>query len=111
MKLLKTSKAGIAVATLYVLVAMTIFVAHIYSVKTNPADSGESAIPFFMLALPWVMFVPASWHHLPAWSWLAYPVLWFCVTFNAFLIYSAVGLVTSIVQWAWGRFLYVARNR
>lgn len=111
MILLKTSKAGIAVATFYVLFAMTVFVAHIYSVKTSPSDSGESAIPFFMLALPWMMLVPASWHYLLAWSWLAYPVLWFCVTFNAFLIYCAVGLATSIVQWAWGRFIFVVRNR
>jgi hypothetical protein len=104
MRFLKISKVGITVSTLYVLLAMAVFVAHIYSVKTNPADSGESAIPLYMLALPWMMFVPASWYYLAEWSWLAYPVLWLCVALNAFLIYSVTGLLTSIIQWIWHRF-------
>ena len=85
MKLLKFSKVSLAIASFYVLLATIVFVLHFYSVKTNPADSGESALPFFILTLPWMMFVPTSWFNLPAWNWLAYPIAWFCVTFNAFV--------------------------
>lgn len=69
MKLSRATRAGGAAAILYLIAALIFFVAHRYSVRTNPADSGESAIPLAMFALPWVMFIPDSWHYLPARSW------------------------------------------
>ncbi|MDD5275752.1 MAG: hypothetical protein PHR16_06690 [Methylovulum sp.] len=111
MKFLKKSKLALTVAGFYLLLAMAVFAAHLYSVTTNPADSGESGIPFFMLTLPWIKLVPVSWYYTAAWSWLAYPVSWFCVALNTFIVYCTVGLAHSITAWAWKRFLASARNR
>lgn len=111
MKFLKKSKPALIIASFYLLLAMAVFAAHLYSVKTNPADSGESGIPFFMLTLPWITLVPGSWHYTAAWSWLAYPVSWFCVALNGFIVYCTVGLAHSITRWAWRRLVDSARNR
>ena len=94
-------KIGIAASSLYVVLALAVFVAHLYSVETNPADSGESGIPIFMLTLPWMMYIPSSWHYSSAWGLFAYPVSWICIALNALLIYGIVALSTSIVRRLW----------
>lgn len=101
MKLVKASKVAKVIALLYVLLVITVFLAHIYSVKTNAADSGESAIPLYLLALPWIKLIPASFFYSTAWGWLAYPALWLCVSLNGFFIYyiiSRSALVISYVR-------------
>lgn len=99
--MLKTPRAGIAAATLYLLMALVVFLSHLYSVKTNPADSGESGIPFFLLTLPWMRFVPASWRYAPAWEVLAYPLAWLCILINAGVLFALFGGLATIVQWGW----------
>ena len=105
------SKIGIAASSLYVLFALVVFVAHLYSVETNPADSGESRIPFFMLTLPWMMYIPSSWHYSSAWSLFAYPISWICIALNALLIYGIVALSTSIVRRLWKDVWHVIHHR
>lgn len=104
----KISKIAIVAASLYLLIAVAVFVAHLYSVKTNAGDSGESAIPLFMLSLPWIMLMSTFWQS-GIWAWLAYPVLWLCIGFNAVLIYAGVSFVVFILQWL-GKILHRVRN-
>lgn len=98
--LLRKSRAGAVAAMLYLLAAAGVFVAHWYSVKTNPADSGESAIPFFLLTLPWMLAVPESWMSSAAWAWMAYPLAWLCVGVNALILYGAVALGVFVLGFA-----------
>lgn len=97
------SRAGAAAAVLYLLIAAAAFVAHLYSVKTNPADSGESALPFVLLGLPWTMQLPSHWMGLEIWPWIAYPVGWLCVALNAAILYGLVALSLSGARWLWGK--------
>jgi len=105
------SKIGIAAVSLYVVLALVVFAAHLYYVETNPADSGESGIPFFMLTLPWMMYIPSSWHYSTAWSLFAYLISWICVTLNALLIYGIVALTTSIIRRLWRVVRHAIINR
>jgi hypothetical protein len=89
---LRKSRAGAVAALLYLLIAAGVFIAHVYSVKTNPADSGESAIPFFLLTLPWTLAVPASWMYSAVWAWAAYSLAWLFVGINALILYCAAAL-------------------
>lgn len=86
------SKPGRYVAGAYLMLAMIAFVTHLISVNTNPGDSGESAIPFFMLTLPWGMMLPKSLFYSSAWAYMAYPVGWLLVILNSLLIYFPFGL-------------------
>jgi hypothetical protein len=101
MKPFKPSTLGIVLALLYLLLVLLFFVAHLYSVETNPADSGESAIPLYLLALPWMAWVPSAWTSWSEWSWLAYPVLGFCIALNAVLVFTMVSALAFIVSWGW----------
>ncbi len=87
-----SSKPGRFVAGAYLLLAMFAFATHLISVKTNTGDSGESAIAFFLLTLPWGMMLPKSLFHSPAWAYLAYPVGWLLVILNSLIIYLPFGL-------------------
>jgi hypothetical protein len=98
MKFPGKSTAGAIAAILYLLVAAGVFVAHVYSVKTNPADSGESAIPFFLLTLPWALAVPEALIRSTAWVWLSYPLAWLFVGLNALILYCAVALGVFVLH-------------
>jgi|CXWL01.1.fsa_nt_gi hypothetical protein len=110
MKLSKNSKVGVAVAGVYFLVALAAFVGHIYSTRTNPADSGESALLFYLLSLPWMKLIPAPWMYSQFWPWLAYPVAWLCITLNIFLVFRIISLACSMAHWARGKAIGALRN-
>lgn len=95
---LKKSRFAVAVTAVFLFAALVFFIEHIHSVATNPADSGESALLFYMLALPWISLVPSSWTYWSGWYWLAYPVAWFCVVINALVIYLVVALAAAMVR-------------
>jgi len=86
------SKPGRIIAGAYLVLAMIAFVTHLISVKTNPADSGESALPFFLLTLPWGMMLPKSLLYTSAWAYLAYPVGWMLVLLNSLILYLPFGI-------------------
>jgi hypothetical protein len=46
------SRAGRLITGTYLFCTAAAFLAHLYSVNTNPADSGESALPFFSFNTP-----------------------------------------------------------
>ena len=86
------SKPGRIIAGIYLAMALVAFVTHLISVKTNPADSGESALPFFLLTLPWGMMLPKSLLYTSAWAYLAYPVGWLLVALNSLILYFPFGI-------------------
>ncbi len=86
------SKPGRIVAGGYLLLAAIAFVTHLVSVNTNPADSGESALPFFLLTLPWGMMLQKSLLYTSAWAYLAYPVGWLLVALNSLILYFPFGI-------------------
>ncbi len=86
------SRFGWFIAGAYIALALVTFVAHLVPVKTNPADSGESAIPFFLLTLPWGMMLPKSLLYTSAWAYLAHPVGWLLVLLNSLILYLPFGL-------------------
>ena len=54
-------------------------------------DSGESAIPFFLLTLPWGMMLPKSLIYAAAWAYLAFPLGWLLVILNGLILYVPFG--------------------
>ncbi len=90
----RRSKRGMIVAILFLLLAGIAFATHLYSVKTNAGDSGESAVWFFLFTLPWGVlpaFMPDNLVYSSTWGKLAYPISWSMVLLNSFLIYCAAG--------------------
>jgi hypothetical protein len=88
---LRKSRVGLALAGAFLAVAAALFARHILSVKTNPADSGESALWFFLLTLPWAYLLPEAVINAPWWDRIAYGAGWLLVGFNAFLLYCVSG--------------------
>lgn len=86
------SRPGRIVAGAYLSLALIAFVTHLISVKTNPADSGESAIPFFLLTLPWGMMLPKSLLYTELWTYMAYPAAWGAIVLNSIMLYLPFGL-------------------
>lgn len=86
------SKPGRIIAGAYLALALIAFVTHLISVKFNAGDSGESAIPFFLLTLPWGMMLPKSLMYTAAWAYLAYPVGWLLVILNSLILYFPFGI-------------------
>jgi hypothetical protein len=88
---LRKSRIGRAFAGAFLAVAAVLFALHILSVKTNPADSGESALWFFLLTLPWAYLLPEAVINTPWWDRVAYGAGWLLVGLNAFLLYCVSG--------------------
>lgn len=87
----RKSKFGLSLALIFLLTALAAFLLHIYSMKTNPGDDGLSGIFFWLFTLPWSFMIPNSLCYSGVWRWLAYPVSWAMVTWNALLLYCIVG--------------------
>jgi hypothetical protein len=88
---LRKSRVGLALAGAFLAVGAVLFVIHLVAMKTNPADSGESALLFFLLTLPWAYLLPDSVINAPWWDRVAYVAGWVLVAFNAFLLYCVAG--------------------
>ena len=88
---LRKSRAGAALGGAFLAVAAVLFAVHVYSMKTNQADSGESALLFFMLTLPWALLLPETVINAPWWEEAAYGAGWGLVGLNAFLLYCVGG--------------------
>lgn len=88
---LRKSRVGFVLAGAFLGLAAALFAVHIVSMKTNPADSGESALLFFLLTLPWAYLLPESVINASWWDRVAYGAGWVLVAFNAFLLYCVVG--------------------
>ena len=91
MIVLKHSKSGWIVAGMFLLLATLAFLAHLYSITTDPGDSGESAVILIPFSSPWIFWVPDSIIHSRLCHWLAYPVFWGLTLLNAFFIYCLFG--------------------
>ncbi len=91
MIVLKHSKPGWIVAGLFTTLAMVAFLAHRYSILTNPGDSGESAVVLIPFASPWIFWIPDGVLHSRYWDTLAYPVFWGLVLLNACMLYGVFG--------------------
>jgi hypothetical protein len=88
---LRKSRVGLGLAGTFLGVAVALFALHILSVTTNPADSGESALWFFLLTLPWAYLLPEAVINAPWWDRVAYGAGWVLVILNAFLLYCVGG--------------------
>lgn len=88
---LRKSRAGAALAGAFLGVAAVLFAVHVHSMTTNQADSGESALLFFLLTLPWAFLLPEAVINAPWWDRIAYGAGWGLVGLNAFLLYCAGG--------------------
>jgi len=88
---LRKSKFGFIISGFYLVLAAVAFGTHIYSVETNSADSGLSALWFALLAMPWIQLIPDSLAYSPLWGLLVYPVCWLMVALNAFILYVCLG--------------------
>lgn len=88
---LRKSKPGFIVAGVFLIYSLISFLSHIISVFINPADTGLSALWFFLATAPWGYVLPDSLLYSRIWGLIAYPVLWAIVLFNAFLFYCAFG--------------------
>lgn len=85
------SKLGMICAGIFLIIAGIAFATHLISVQTNPADSGLSGIWFFLCGIPWSFMLPTSLTYSKIWRYIAYPVMWGMVIWNAFLLYCIFG--------------------
>ncbi len=88
---LRKSPAGLALAGAFVAVALVLFALHVLSYRTNPADSGASALWFFLLTLPWANLLPEALINAPWWDRVALAAAWLLVALNSFLVYCIAG--------------------
>jgi hypothetical protein len=88
---LRKSRVGLVLAGAFLAVAGALFALHLVSMKTNHADSGESALLFFVLTLPWAYLLPDSVINASWWDRVAYGAGWLLVGLNAFLLYCLGG--------------------
>lgn len=88
---LRKSRFGLALAGAFLAVAAALFALHVASMRTNQADSGESALWFFLLTLPWAYLLPEAVINAAWWERVAYGAGWLLVGLNAFLLYCVAG--------------------
>jgi len=88
---LRKSRLGAALAAVFLALALALFALHVHSMKTNPGDSGESALLFFLLTLPWAYLLPEAVINASWWDRVAYAAGWGLVGLNAFLLYCLGG--------------------
>jgi hypothetical protein len=88
---LRKSRFGLVLAGAFLALAAVLFVIHVVSMKTNQADSGESALLFFLLTLPWAYLLPEAVINAAWWDDVAYGAGWVLVGLNAFLLYCVAG--------------------
>ena len=88
---LRKSRIALVPAAAFLAVAAVLFALHVFSMKTNQADSGESALWFFLLTLPWAYLLPEALINASWWDRVAYGAGWLLVAFNAFLLYCLCG--------------------
>ncbi len=79
------------VAGIYVGLGVLALLWHLYSVTTNPADTGLSALYLYFLAKPWIdlpgeAIVNSGW-----WGVLVYPLAMLFVLINSFILYILFG--------------------
>ena len=88
---LRLSRLGFALAVTFLLVAGALFALHVHAYRTNPADSGESALWFFLCTLPWAFLLPEAVINAPWWDEVSNYVGWALAAWNAFLLYCLGG--------------------
>ena len=88
---LRKSRVGRVLAGVFLAGAAVLFAMHLVGMKTNPADSGDRALWFFLLTLPWAYLLPEAVINAPWWDRVAYGAGWLLVAFNAFLLYCVGG--------------------
>jgi hypothetical protein len=88
---LQKSILGIIVTGIYLALALSALTFHLYSVKMNPGDSGESAIVMVPFCVPWIYFVPKAVAYSRWWSYGAYFYYLFSAGVNALILYCLSG--------------------
>ncbi len=91
---LRLSKVGLSLAITFLCIAGALFALHVHAFSTNPANSGESALWFFLCTLPWAFLLPGAVLDAPWWDRIADYVGWALVAWNAFLLYCLGGGIT-----------------
>ena len=87
----RKSKAGFIVSGIFFALAVAALAVHLYSVKTNVADSGESGIVLLPFCLPWIMMIPDSVLYSRWYGQLAYVIYLVFVAINALILYIIAG--------------------
>jgi uncharacterized membrane protein YhaH (DUF805 family) len=80
---IRKSWVGLAVSSLFLFLALAVFLWIFFVASRNPADSGESGILLLPFAMPWVMWLPVEW--LGLYSGLG------CILFNTLVLYLVFG--------------------
>jgi len=88
---LKKSWPGFVAGGIYITAGIIALCWHLYSVSTNVADSGLSALYLYFLSKPWIDWVPNAFVYSGVWGWIVYPVALLFVSFNGFLLYILFG--------------------
>ena len=97
MKLVR-SISGMASAGLFSVLALIVLLLHLYSVVSNPGDSGESGIMLIPFSLPWILLVPSQIREASFWVRGCYVFYFAVVVLNAAIIYAVVSAVSALVK-------------
>ena len=87
------SLRALSVSAGFLLLAAAAYLQHVHSVGTNPADSGESGILFFLFSLPWglVTGIVVDLLHIRLPNDAPYVLVWAEVGLNAVVLYLMAG--------------------
>ena len=88
---IEKSKTGRNFALGFLLLAAIPFAVQLYALKTGAEGSGESALWFSLFTLPWGMLLPDTFFDSELWRRFAFPLSWFMIVLNAFLLYLISG--------------------
>jgi len=88
---LQKSKFAFIVAGIFIFLAVAALFMHLYSVRTNPGDSGESGIVMLPFSVPWILMVPSSVAYSRFWAYGVYSFYFACVSINALILYILTG--------------------
>ncbi len=87
------SLRGVSVSAVFLVLATAAYLQHAHSIGTNPADSGESGILFFIFSLPWglVTGIVVDLLHIRLSNDTPYVLVWSKVGLNALILYLMAG--------------------
>lgn len=88
---LRQSKRALTISSAFLFLATLALALHLYSMHTDPNDTGTSAVFLVLFTFPWMQLIPDSWVASDNWTWLVYPLTIIIILGNAFLLYLLTG--------------------
>ncbi len=87
----QVSKLGLGFALSFWGMGLLVFGYHSWSVYTDPASTGYTAIYLLPFAMPWINLLPESWFSGALWQPPWVPGWWALVGLNTLLLYLLCG--------------------